>query len=36
MRTNAVTAAYIDGRSISLESKQTYLDRKFRGKYGLE
>jgi imidazolonepropionase-like amidohydrolase len=36
MRTNAVTAAYIDGRSIALESKQTYLDRKFRGKYGLE
>jgi imidazolonepropionase-like amidohydrolase len=36
MRTNAVTAAYIDGRSIALESKQTYLDRKFRSKYGLE
>ena len=36
MRTNAVTAAYIDGRSIALESKQTYLDRKFRGKYGIE
>jgi imidazolonepropionase-like amidohydrolase len=35
MRSNALTQAYIDGRSISLESKQTALDRKFRGKYGL-
>ena len=35
MRTNAVTRAYIDGRSISLDSKQTYLEKKFRGKYGL-
>ncbi|MBF9223554.1 amidohydrolase family protein [Hymenobacter ruricola] len=35
MRTNAVTRAFIDGRSISLESKQTYLEKKFRGKYGL-
>ena len=35
MRTNAVTHAFIDGRSISLESKQTYLEKKFRSKYGL-
>ncbi|HEX8330120.1 MAG TPA: amidohydrolase family protein [Hymenobacter sp.] len=35
MRTNAVSRAFIDGRSISLESKQTYLEKKFRGKYGL-
>jgi len=35
MRTNAVSRAFIDGRSISLESKQTYLDKKFRSKYGL-
>ena len=35
MRTNAVTRAFIDGRQISLESKQTYLEKKFRGKYGL-
>ena len=36
MRTNAVTRAFIDGRQISLESKQTYLEKKFRGKYGLK
>ncbi|HEX8507100.1 MAG TPA: amidohydrolase family protein [Hymenobacter sp.] len=35
MRTNAVSRAFIDGRSISLDSKQTYLEKKFRGKYGL-
>ena len=35
MRTNAVTRAFIDGRGISLDSKQTYLEKKFRGKYGL-
>ena len=35
MRTNAVTRAFIDGRSISLDSKQTYLEKKFRSKYGL-
>jgi imidazolonepropionase-like amidohydrolase len=35
MRTNALTMAYIDGRSIRLESKQTALDKKFREKYGL-
>ncbi|HEX8660196.1 MAG TPA: amidohydrolase family protein [Hymenobacter sp.] len=35
MRTNAVSRAFIDGRSISLESKQTYLEQKFRSKYGL-
>ena len=34
MRTNAVTRAFIDGRSISLENKQTYLEKKFRSKYG--
>ena len=34
IRTNAVTHAYIDGRRISLENKQTYLEQKFRGKYG--
>ena len=36
MRTNAVTQAYIDGRGITLDSKQLALDRKFRAKYGLE
>ena len=35
MRTNAVSRAFIDGRSISLDSKQTYLEQKFRSKYGL-
>ena len=35
MRTKAVSRAFIDGRSISLENKQTYLERKFRSKYGL-
>ncbi|MBF9140180.1 amidohydrolase family protein [Hymenobacter properus] len=35
MRTNAVTHAFIDGRNISLDSKQTYLAKKFRSKYGL-
>jgi hypothetical protein len=35
MRTNALTHAFIDGRLISLDNKQTYLERKFRGKYGL-
>ncbi|MBJ6109693.1 amidohydrolase family protein [Hymenobacter sp. BT523] len=34
MRTNAVSRAFIDGRSISLDSKQTYLEKKFRSKYG--
>jgi len=36
MRTNALTQAYIDGRRLTLESKQTALDRKFRAKFGLE
>jgi imidazolonepropionase-like amidohydrolase len=36
MRTNNVTQAYIDGRSITLDSKQLALDKKFRAKYGLE
>ena len=36
MRTNAVSRAFIDGRSISLDSKQTYLEKKFRSKYGLQ
>ena len=35
MRTNAVTQAYIDGRRITLDSKQLELDKKFRAKYGL-
>ncbi|SFQ00796.1 amidohydrolase family protein [Hymenobacter arizonensis] len=35
MRTNAVSRAFINGRTISLESKQTYLEKKFRSKYGL-
>ena len=34
MRTNAVSRAFIDGRSVSLENKQTYLEKKFRSKYG--
>jgi imidazolonepropionase-like amidohydrolase len=36
MRTNQVSRAYIDGRAISLSSKQTYLEQKFRGKYGVK
>ncbi|WP_240047102.1 amidohydrolase family protein [Hymenobacter nivis] len=36
MRTNNVTSAFIDGRRITLETKQTALNRKFLGKYGLE
>lgn len=36
MRTNNVTQAYIDGRRITLDSKQVELDKKFRAKYGLE
>ncbi|MGI4833849.1 MAG: amidohydrolase family protein [Janthinobacterium lividum] len=36
MRTNNVTQAYIDGRRITLDSKQLTLDKKFRAKYGLE
>ena len=35
MRTNNVTYAFIDGRRISLETKQTVLNRKFLTKYGL-
>lgn len=35
MRTNNVTRAYIDGRAFSLSNKQTYLNQKFRDKYGL-
>ena len=35
MRTNNVTCAFIDGRRISLETKQTALNRKFLTKYGL-
>ncbi|WP_400191727.1 amidohydrolase family protein [Hymenobacter sp. B81] len=34
MRTNNVTRAYIDGRAFSLDNKQTYLNKKFSGKYG--
>ncbi|QDA59125.1 amidohydrolase family protein [Hymenobacter jejuensis] len=36
MRTNNVTQAYIDGRAFSLDNKQLYLNKKFRGKYGLK
>jgi len=36
MRSNAVTRAFIDGRSINLSNKQTYLEQKFRGKYGVK
>jgi Amidohydrolase family len=36
MRTSVVTAAWINGRQISLESIQTALNRKYRNKYGLE
>jgi imidazolonepropionase-like amidohydrolase len=35
MRTNNITHAYIDGRAFSPENKQSYLNRKFRGKYGM-
>ncbi len=33
MRTNQVTAAFIDGREINLDNKQKYLNRKFSEKY---
>ena len=36
MRTNNITHAYIDGRAFSPENKQLYLNRKFRGKYGMQ
>ncbi|WP_257883394.1 amidohydrolase family protein [Hymenobacter sp. DG01] len=36
MRTNDVTRAWIDGRAFRLDTKQTYLRDKFRGKYGLK
>jgi imidazolonepropionase-like amidohydrolase len=36
MRTNNITRAYIDGRAFSPENKQLYLNRKFRGKYGMQ
>lgn len=36
MRTNNITHAYIDGRAFSPENKQAYLNRKFRGKYGMQ
>ncbi|UYZ64979.1 amidohydrolase family protein [Hymenobacter weizhouensis] len=35
MRTNDVTRAFIDGRALHLDTKQTYLRDKFKGKYGL-
>ncbi|GAB2475081.1 imidazolonepropionase [Hymenobacter qilianensis] len=35
MRTNNITHAYIEGRAFSPENKQVYLNRKFRGKYGM-
>jgi imidazolonepropionase-like amidohydrolase len=36
MQSSIVTAAWINGRQISLESIQTALNRKYRNKYGLE
>ncbi|TGE29563.1 amidohydrolase family protein [Hymenobacter metallicola] len=36
MRTNNVTYAFIDGRAFNMSNKQTYLNQKFRGKYGLK
>lgn len=33
MRTNQVTAAFIDGREIDLDNKQKYLNRKYSEKY---
>ncbi|MCB2408232.1 amidohydrolase family protein [Hymenobacter lucidus] len=36
MRTNNVTRAFIDGRAFNLTNKQTYLNQKFRGKYGMK
>ena len=34
MRTNKLTHAFIDGRQISLESHQTELYERYKGKYG--
>ncbi|MCB2377800.1 amidohydrolase family protein [Hymenobacter sp. BT635] len=36
MRTNNVTHAFIDGRAFNMTNKQTYLNQKFRGKYGMK
>ncbi|TGE25371.1 amidohydrolase [Hymenobacter aquaticus] len=36
MRTNNVTHAFIDGRAFSMTNKQTYLNQKFRAKYGMK
>jgi imidazolonepropionase-like amidohydrolase len=36
MRTNNVTLAFIQGRSVLLTDKQKALDEKFRAKYGIE
>ena len=34
MRTNKLTKAFIQGRSISLETHQTDLNKKYKEKYG--
>ncbi|UOQ55450.1 amidohydrolase family protein [Hymenobacter cellulosivorans] len=36
MRTNNVTHAFIDGRAFNMTNKQTYLNQKFRSKYGMK
>jgi imidazolonepropionase-like amidohydrolase len=36
MRTNNVTQAFIDGRAFNRTNKQTYLNQKFRAKYGMQ
>ncbi|PJJ59273.1 amidohydrolase family protein [Hymenobacter chitinivorans] len=36
MRTNNVTHAFIDGRAFNMTNKQTYLNQKFRAKYGMK
>ncbi|UOQ74705.1 amidohydrolase family protein [Hymenobacter cellulosilyticus] len=36
MRTNNVTRAFIDGRAFNMTNKQTYLNQKFRSKYGMK
>ena len=36
MRTNSLTLAWIEGRSIDLDNRQRQLYRKFQTKYGAE
>lgn len=36
MRTSIITAAFIQGRQVSLENKQTQLYERYKGKYGLK